>query len=521
MKPPDLAAAIAAHVRGAGAPVTSRELAARFLRIGSGDEATCERLLTPVLQAARGVRHVPGAGWVHDPAAAGAVAIPPDPIIAAVEPDSDAAELLDFIALASDGAGPAGSGAPRVVSYVPVVGGEEMPAEHLPGFGFDEDGAPVGDPSEATTAAPGLTEADVTALLEAVGDLPIVAHRVSREVEPLRRAAAGHGLAFNVPVVSAAKLGHLLLGLKSNHATVDLAQALGVEAAGPDDCRGRARLLALSFLRMVPLLRAKGIASVEALMEFQNMPAPPVDLSHCAFTHEDLRELPATPGVYRFLDRDGAVLYIGKARNLRARVSTYFTPGARGTAKGRAILDRVHRFDIQTVASDLEASLLEAALLLEHRPPLNRQFDIHERPAPYGPRLNLVVVLPEAGAQPPACTLHLLQGGRYLRRLPGLRTAQCDPGADTAREAWQEAAAVVTGAYFPSGNAEGAGAIDSSGTDAGIDLDWQMVGSYLRRFRDEVSFLDVDECADEGDAMERLHLLVGEISSGNGPIIAR
>ena len=532
-RPPQILGAIVTHLRAAAGPVSSRELAERFLLIRSADEETCRRLLAPILAGAAGVGHEPGRGWRFHPKPTAAARAPrderPTPFTPAASPtgaadpgaDSDpfddggspedGGSLLDFVALAVDGVGPGGSGAPRALTYLPVIGGEELQEEHLPSWGLDADGVPVDEDEgmRAGLAAGGqgrgaLEVADLEALLEAVGDLPIVVHRAAREAEPIVRAAANAGLPFHPRVVSAARLGHLLLGLKSNHATLDLAAALGVEARGPDDCRGRARLVARSYMRMVPMLRAKGIRTIGGLIEYQGMPAPPLDLSAYEFTAEDLRALPASPGVYRFLDRQGAVIYIGKAANLRVRVGSYFVPGARGSAKGRAILEQVHRIETQVVGSVLEANLLEAALLAEHRPPLNRQFEVHERPAPYGPRLNLVVVLRDAEAS--GCTLHFLRGGRYLKRL-----AVGAPGAGTGGAAPGELHEALDAGYFrgrPQRLEE-------------TEIDWPIVSSYLRRYHDEVSVLDIDECASSAEASDRLAVLVRATLAGAGKVVAR
>jgi hypothetical protein len=271
--------------------------------------------------------------------------------------------------------------------------------------------------------------------------------------------------------------------------------------------------VARSFLKMLPLLASRGITTFDALLEFQDMPAVPVDLAGRAFTAEDLRALPPGPGVYRFIDRDGQVIYVGKARNLRARVGSYFVRSALGTAKGRAIFDQAHRIEHQAVASELEAALLEAALLAEHRPRLNRQFEIHERPAPYGPRLNLVVVLRDSGAGA-TCTLHFLRGGLYVKRLSGLTAGV--PGSrpgSTGREAWREVASTLAAAYFA-----GEGHPDPG---PGADLDWQLVGSYLRRFRDTTNVLDVDESRDAEAALGRLRVLVEATLGGGGRTLAR
>ena len=254
------------------------------------------------------------------------------------------------------------------------------------------------------------------------------------------------------------------------------------------------------------------------------MPSTPLDLSGYAFTAEDLKGLPAGPGVYRFLDRLGRVLYVGKAKNLRVRVGSYFTPSARGTAKGRAILEQVNRLQIDPVASELEANLLEAAMIAEHRPALNRQFDVHERPAPYGPRLNLVVVLRDAAGAAPAastCTFHVLRGGRYVGRVGGV-----GPGASPSAAAWARTRALISRLYFPESPQAGRkspppASAGAKGDDDGVDIDWQLVASFLRKYHDAINVLDVDECATPEEAEARLRVLAASTIASPGRTLAR
>ncbi len=521
MKIPAIQNDIVTHLRTLGRPETSRALATRFLRIQHADEETCRRLLAPFLATVPGVVHRPEEGWSLTKEAPRAVPPVGEAGDAAVvnEPARDGGRsLLDFVAFASEGIGPAGSGALAVVCLLPVVAGEECQEEMFPDWGLDDDASPP----DARVAG-GLSPAVLEDLIQTIGDLPVVCHRLTREVEPLRRLCAEAGLAFHAPVISAAKLGHLLLGLKANHAAADLAQALGVETRGPDDCRGRARIVAASFLRLAPLLEERGIDSPAAVLEYQDMPAAPLDLSGYAFTAEDLKGLPAGPGAYRFLDREGRVLYVGKAKNLRVRVGSYFTPSARGTAKGRAILDQVHSLRIDAVASELEANLLEAALIAEHRPALNRQFDVHERPAPYGPRLNLIVVLRDAAGAAPGgstCTFHVLRGGRYVGRIGGVL-----PDAAPSAATWTRARALIASLYFPESSEGGrettAASAKAAGHDDGVDIDWQLVASFLRKYHDAINFLDVDECASPGEAEARLRVLAVSALGSPGRTLAR
>lgn len=507
------------YLKSANTAVASRDLAARFLAISRADEETCRRLLTPILAGVRGLEHREGAGWVFTstpattastPAVTG-TAPPPAPE-EGEETGPVALARLDFVALATDGTGPSGSGAPRAVAIVPVVAGEALHEECFPAGGLDEDGGPVGgfgdDDVDGRRGRAGLAAADLEAIAETVGDLPILSHRVSREVEPLRRAAALAGVPFHPRVISAARLGHLLCGLKANHLLEELAGLLGVPADGPDDCRGRARLLARVWEAIVPALQAQGVLTLDGLLEFQELASPPIDFAPYAFTAEDLRSLPASPGVYRFLDAGGATIYVGKARSLRSRVGSYFVPSARRTPKGRAILERVRRLEIELTSSELEAILLEADLLLKERPPLNRQFEVSERPAPYGPRQNLVVMLRDAEAD--ACTAHLLKGGRYLLRLPCAPGSPA-PGGDAPAGAWDAIDAAVRAVYFS------AAADDAPGGE----IDWFLLCSYLRAHADELNVLDVDECAGIEEALQRLRVLEAAARSGACRVIAR
>jgi excinuclease ABC subunit C len=87
-------------------------------------------------------------------------------------------------------------------------------------------------------------------------------------------------------------------------------------------------------------------------------------------------ELPHKPGVYLMKDRFGTVIYVGKARDLRKRVSTYFHPSRRlgWDLKLNALVEAVHDLDTYTVRSEPEALLLEGKLIKEYQPRYNISF---------------------------------------------------------------------------------------------------------------------------------------------------
>jgi len=80
--------------------------------------------------------------------------------------------------------------------------------------------------------------------------------------------------------------------------------------------------------------------------------------------------LPGRPGVYRMLDSDGQILYVGKARNLKSRVASYFQP-SNVQPKVQALIAKTANMEVTITNSDTEALLLEYNLIKKHRPRFN------------------------------------------------------------------------------------------------------------------------------------------------------
>ena len=86
---------------------------------------------------------------------------------------------------------------------------------------------------------------------------------------------------------------------------------------------------------------------------------------------EELKKLPAKPGVYIMHDKNGVIIYVGKAISLKNRVRQYFQSSQKHTVKIRRMVENISYFEYIVTDSELEALVLECNLIKEHRPKYN------------------------------------------------------------------------------------------------------------------------------------------------------
>lgn len=86
---------------------------------------------------------------------------------------------------------------------------------------------------------------------------------------------------------------------------------------------------------------------------------------------EELKKLPALPGVYLMHDKDDTIIYVGKAISLKNRVRQYFQAGRIRSAKIEQMVSKINRFEYIVTDSEMEALILECNLIKEHHPKYN------------------------------------------------------------------------------------------------------------------------------------------------------
>lgn len=89
------------------------------------------------------------------------------------------------------------------------------------------------------------------------------------------------------------------------------------------------------------------------------------------FLREKTSKLTTFPGVYKMKNRDGHIIYIGKAKNLKNRVTSYFRESADHTPKVAKMVENVYDYDFIVTDSEYEALVLECSLIKQHKPKYN------------------------------------------------------------------------------------------------------------------------------------------------------
>jgi DNA polymerase-3 subunit epsilon len=251
------------------------------------------------------------------------------------------------------------------------------------------------DPSALRSAPP--VDLAVRRFLEFAGDAVLVAHNarfdlafLDREVERLtgRRIAA--------PVVDTLWLARRLLeGRTSRMGLASLAWFVGTSARPCHRALPDAEATAEILLTLIGLAQEREATTVAQLVD---LAAPRA--RRLAGKRSLAAGAPPRPGVYLFRDRNDEVLYVGRARDLRARLRSYFRSERQRPAV-EAALGALERVEWRVLGSELEAALEELRLLRELRPPANARgtrpdrhvylrrrgtgWCVTETPGPYGP----------------------------------------------------------------------------------------------------------------------------------------
>jgi hypothetical protein len=350
-RPGQLETKIARFVRSQGGTATSREIARAVLGVKKGSEAALgkmlERLLAPRPLLLRRNR----SGWELLPGAPAAGKVNQ----AALEPVVIAAADL-----------PRGALRPARLAFVAIDGGE------------------IADEA----AWPGRPARDLRRLARRRAVLVTGVAACRDAVSLWLGGPGGQG-----EVVSVLSLDRLLRRIGERVPRGPTRRKDRVNDSSEDTPLDRCRTLAPLIPRLTERMAHDGVSSwAEALPWLENRPT--FDFTGRAFDRATLRSLPTGPGVYRFFDSTGELVYVGQSTRLRTRVSSYFRPGLPPKSRMADIAARAHRIEVIPEGSDLAAQVREASEIRRLRPAINRQRTVRERAPIFAWRGDRVFVLP-------------------------------------------------------------------------------------------------------------------------------
>ena len=212
-----------------------------------------------------------------------------------------------------------------------------------------------------------LPEAALRRFLAFAGDCVLVAHNARFDLSFLdREVERAHGRRIAAPVIDTVALARALLaGRIARVSLVALAQFFGTSVHPCHRALPDAQATAEILVRLIGLAQERGARTVADLSA---LAAPRARRAHAK------RSLafgaPTRPGVYLFRDGREQVLYVGRARDLRARLRSYFRSERQRPAVEAALL-ALERIEWRALGSELEAGLEELRLIRELRPPGN------------------------------------------------------------------------------------------------------------------------------------------------------
>lgn len=215
-------------------------------------------------------------------------------------------------------------------------------------------------------------------IIELADDLPLVGHNIEFDLSFINAELVRCGLPklINTPVDTLA-LAHTLVGEARRLNLGDIARVLGITGKQAHRALADADTTLEVFTLLLSRARERGMSTLEDLMRVNQLRKPsaphrkPVERGRAILDKSHLASIPHSPGVYVMRDASDRVLYVGKAKDLWKRVSSYYSQPLGYTRKMDGLLETLAKVEVEVVGSELEALVLESQLIRRYRPRFN------------------------------------------------------------------------------------------------------------------------------------------------------
>ncbi len=210
-----------------------------------------------------------------------------------------------------------------------------------------------------------------------------VGHNAGFDYKFLQHSFARTGKFFDMKVLCTCKLARRLLRRLRSKSLVNVAAYFGInfdrQHRAYDDALATSKIL-INFMEM--LQGDYEFEKTSEVLRFQNTRIYTEDKKSPALKriNMSLKDFPREPGVYFMRDKNGEILYIGKAKDLRERLSSYFRHNSELPPRTARLIQQVASVDCEITGSELSALILESRLIKQHKPRFNsamKRFRFH------------------------------------------------------------------------------------------------------------------------------------------------
>ncbi|MGH9176261.1 MAG: exonuclease domain-containing protein, partial [Vicinamibacterales bacterium] len=215
-------------------------------------------------------------------------------------------------------------------------------------------------------------------IVEIVDDLPIVGHNVGFDLAFINSELMRCGLPklVNTPVDTLTLTSQLVSEARRLN-LADVSRVLGIGNRQAHRAMPDAETTLEIFGLLLMRARERGLSTLDDLLRTSAGARPssrvrkPVGRASSILDRSHLSTIPHAPGVYIMRDKDDRILYVGKAKDLRKRVASYYSQPLGYTRKMDGLIETLDKIDVEICGCELEALILESQLIRRYRPRYN------------------------------------------------------------------------------------------------------------------------------------------------------
>lgn len=305
-------------------------------------------------------------------------------------------------------------------------------------------------------------------------------YRIQSALDYLIRLSTGKDLKWDA--ISLSRLARKLYPEIKIRSIEDVAMFLKIDFTEPLNLINRLELSKNIFSLIIEEISETGINTLDQLNKFLEAGEKLIDFDKFNFDEQFIQNLPEHPGVYLMKDKTGDIFYVGKARNLKTRVTSYFVERSQVEEKIRAIHERLYDIEIEGAPNELDALLKEFDYIRRYNPAINTHIRIHGTDVTEFRTRQLILLLPSQIVD--EITIYLLNGmtraGSVTIRPPEIN--------------WAHLRSEVDKIFYADHTS------DSSLAPERIEIIWR----WLSRNRESVNYIEMDKIRDPDDCVRAM-----------------